>query len=296
MNIKNFLLSYYQNATESFHIQKVDRAYEAKKPHTHAYFQIYYVVKGSLRHFVDKKVSLLCQSDMFIVPPGTMHYVVPEAGTVFYSFSFMPDFLLEARQGGALIPLFLRNLLAGMEILPKVSIEVQDVLYIESLLARMLREFERKDIGFNEIVYAYAVLLVAVLARNYFERTALPERFENDKQFIRYCVEHVNNNFTENMTLEKILKHANMSKSSFCAAFRQLTGQSFHDYLNTRRIKRSTEYIKEGYKITAIYGLCGYTDFSTFHRNFKKIMGVSPKEYRLAIQGSRAEGPRAPKD
>ena len=73
MNIKNFLLSYYQNATESFHIQKLDQAFEAKHPHTHAYFQIYYVSKGCLRHFVDQKVSLLYQSDMFIVPPGAMH-------------------------------------------------------------------------------------------------------------------------------------------------------------------------------------------------------------------------------
>ncbi len=282
MDIKNFLLSYYKNATESFHIQKVEEAYEAKQPHTHEFFQIYYIARGSLKHVVNEQASSLCQSDMFIVPPGTMHYIVPEPDTVFYSFSFMPDFLLNARQSDNLISPFLHNLLTGTEILPKVSIDSGDVFYVELVLEKMLVEFKRKEIGFREIVYSYGVFLITVLARYYYKQNTLPERFDDDKQFILYCVEYINKNFTENITLEEILKHANMSKSSFCTAFRTLTGFSFNGYLNSRRIKRSTEYIKNGYKITAIYGLCGYTDFSTFYRNFKKIMGVSPKEYKNA--------------
>ena len=238
-----------------------------------------------MRHVVGNKESSLCQSDMFIVPPGCMHYIVPEPDTVFYSVSFMPDFLLNARRSDGFITPFLRDLLTNMEILPKVSIDAQDVLYIEQSLERMLREFERKDIGFSEIVYSYAVFLVAVLARNYFEKNTLPERFDNYKQFLLYCVEYVDKNFTESISQEEILKYANMSKSRFCAAFRELTGHSFHDYLNRRRIKRSAEYIKNGYKITAVYALCGYSDFSTFYRNFKKIMGVSPKEYQLLKTG-----------
>ena len=48
-------------------------------------------------------------------------------------------------------------------------------------------------------------------------------------------------------------------------------------------IKAEEYLIKKGYKITAIYGLCGYDDFTTFYRNFKKIIGVSPKEYKNKI-------------
>ena len=98
MDIKNFVLSYYNNAVENFHIQKVEKSYEAKKPHTHEYFQIYYIAKGSLVHFIENTSSKLCQSDMFIIPPGVVHYIYPEPNTVFYSFSFMPDFFHETNQ------------------------------------------------------------------------------------------------------------------------------------------------------------------------------------------------------
>ncbi len=83
MDIKNFVLSYYNNAMENFHIQKVEKTYEAKKPHTHEYFQIYYISKGSLMHFIGNKSSKLYQGDMFIIPPGVVHYISPAPNAVF---------------------------------------------------------------------------------------------------------------------------------------------------------------------------------------------------------------------
>ncbi len=283
MDIKNFVLSYYNNAAENFHIQKVENTYEAKKPHTHEYFQIYYIAKGSLTHFIEDKVSTLRQSDMFIIPPGTVHYISPEPNTVFYSFSFMPAFLCEAKQSGKIVSFFLQDLLAGKDILPKVSIGSEDIFYIESIMERILEEFECKGFGFDEIIHSYAVLLVAVLARNYFEKNTLPEYFESNKQFVLHCIEYIKNNYTDRITLDEISKRSTMSKSSFCAMFHKLTGHSFNSYLNLCRIKKSTEYIKVGYKISAVAGLCGYNDFSTFYRNFKKITGKSPEEYKKSL-------------
>ena len=280
MDIKNFVLSYYSNAAENFHIQKVVHTYEAKKPHTHEYFQIYYIANGCLTHFIENKSSKLYQGDMFIIPPGVMHYISTETNTVFYSFSFMPDFLNQSPPGNTLVSIFLRNLLTDKNILPKVSVDSEDIFHIESVMERMLNEFSSKNFGFIEIIHSYAVLLVTVLARNYFEKNTLPEYFNNGKQFVLHCVKYIENNFTDRITLDEICKRSAMSKNSFCELFCKLTGHSFNSYLNICRIKKATEYIKDGYKITAIYGLCGYNDFSTFYRNFKKIMGVTPMEFK----------------
>lgn len=284
MNVKNFILSYYNNSTDKFHIQKVEETYEAKKPHTHDYFQIYYIARGSLIHFIGDKSSKLHQSDMFIIPPGVVHYIVPEPNTVFYSFSFIPDFLGNVNQNNKLVVIFLRNLLTEKNILPKVSIDSEDIFYIESIMERMLCEFNNKNFGFNEVIHSYTVLLVTVLARNYFEKNTLSEYFDNSKQFVLHCIEYIENNFTEPITLDEIYKHSAMSKNSFCELFYKLTGHSFNTHLNMCRIKKATQFIKDGYKITAIYGLCGYNDFSTFYRNFKKIMGMSPRDFKKNCQ------------
>ncbi len=284
MDIKNFVLSYYKNSTENFHIHKVEKSVEAQKPHTHDYFQIYYIIKGSLLHYVGDKYSLLSHGNMSIVPPKTTHHIVPNPNTEFYSFSFMPDFLGEKNKSNHLSINFLGSLQADISngIHPKVSIEAENIFYTENIMKQLLKEFEKKDIGYEETARAYCTILLTTIARNYFEKeqSRLPHNFESNEQFVLHCINYIENNFTDDLSLEEMAKRSAMSKGNFCALFFKFTGHSFNSYLNQCRIKKAISYINKGYKITSIYGLCGYNDFSTFYRNFKKIMGISPKEYK----------------
>ena len=73
-----------------------------------------------------------------------------------------------------------------------------------------------------------------------------------------------------------------MQRSEFCKLFRNLSGQTFHTMLNALRIQKSVELIKNSRgkpKLKLISEICGYTNFSTFYRNFVKFMGVTPGEY-----------------
>ncbi len=282
MNIKNFVLSYYKNASDGMHIHRLEQVTEAVKPHTHIYFQIYYVFRGNLTHYVGDISSHLSRGDMFIVPPGITHYIAMEADTVFYSFSFMPDIFGMANDNNRLALNFLHALESGdyESIRPKITVPGEEILYVENIMERLLKEFTLKPMGYGEVMRSYAILLITMFARIYIQ--ALPDMapgFENNRQSILHCIQFVNNNFGEKLSLEEIARYSAMSKSSFCKLFLEMTGHPFHQYVNLCRIRQATEYIGKGYQITGIYGLCGYNDFSTFYRNFKKIMGVSPKEY-----------------
>ena len=78
MNVRNFALSFYGNDVEEIHIQRLEKPREAKELHTHAYFQIYYIKRGSLCHFVEGSSSRLFAGDMFIIPPGVVHRIEDE--------------------------------------------------------------------------------------------------------------------------------------------------------------------------------------------------------------------------
>lgn len=287
MNIKNFVLSYYENSTENFHIQKLDKVTEAQKPHTHEYFQICFISKGTLEHYVENESAHLNQGDMFIIPPGVTHHISPSLNTVFYSLSFMEELFEEQYTYSKLTKNFLRFLQTNEieYIKPKITINPDEIFYIESIMAHILKEFSNKPFAHHDTVQAYTHLLVTMLAREYFSKTVhnITDHFEDNKQFILHCVEYIKNNFADKITLNEISKKSAMSKSNFCALFFKITGNTFNDYLNICRIKAATSYIKNGYKITAIYGLCGYNDFSTFNRNFNKFMGMSPREYKKQL-------------
>ncbi len=275
MDIKKFVLTYYKNSSKDFHVQKLCSVNEAQKPHTHDYFQIYYVKKGGLKHFVNSKSSLLTSGDIFIVPPDEIHYVKPEKDTVFYVFSFMPDFLKGANP---LISGIFSEMKKG-DLRPKVTLKSNDIVFVETVIERIYKDFNEKPFGFTHTISAGASILVTLIARYYFEEENASLFFENNKDFVLLCVEYIKNNFSEDITLEKMTKRSMMSKNSFCKIFRNITGYTFKEYLNVCRIKKSAELIKSGEKISTAAELCGYNDFSTFYRNFVKIMGVSPSKY-----------------
>ena len=279
MDVKNFVLTYYKDVADGFHIQRIERPTEAKKLHSHSYFQIYYIEKGSLLHYLDGNESRLVAGDMFIIPPGVKHKISEEADTVFYSFSFE----LQSIDGVGFYMDFLKGLMLEKSIRSKITVPSDDVLKIENIIEEIFREFHNKKIASGEVIRSYAVVLITEFARIYYEtQNIMPKAYTADnKEFILRCTDYMKENFEKEISLDSMIKLSAMSKSNFCSMFFGVTGKTFNHYLNSLRIHKATEYIRSGYKITAIYGLCGYNDFSTFYRNFKRIMGISPKQYAI---------------
>ena len=104
------MLSYYTNSTKNFHIQKLDKVTEAQNPHTHEYFQIYFISKGTILHHLESESAQLNQGDMFIIPPGVMHHISPSKNTIFYSLSFREDLFKNQQTDNRIARNFLRFL------------------------------------------------------------------------------------------------------------------------------------------------------------------------------------------
>ena len=75
MDIKKFVLSYYSNATEFFHIKEITKPKEALSLHSHEYYQIYYLKSGKLIHHLGDGCAELKARDVFIIPPDLPHYI-----------------------------------------------------------------------------------------------------------------------------------------------------------------------------------------------------------------------------
>lgn len=282
MEIVNMPFPEKKYEADMFHINIIGLPCIANVPHTHNYFQIYYVINSRFEHYVEGDCSTIARGDMFIVPPGKMHYVELQPDSRAYCFSFYLDFVEKGTIHSNLALQFLHKLQSEPGIRPKLTMDAEDIFYTETVMAHILKEFTAKRFGYKETILQYTLLLLTIFARSYLEENGerLPTEVENSKQQVLHCIEYIENNFTEDITLSSVCRRSAMSKSSFCALFSQLTGSSFHTYLNMCRIKKATEYIKSGYGVTGIYGLCGYNHYSAFYRNFKKIMGITPQVYK----------------
>ena len=286
MDYKRFVLSYYKNAIQGIHIQRIACTEEAQKPHSHSYFQIYYVLKGSLLHSTAQAEAHLSAGDMFLIPPSAVHCIRSPRDTEIYTFSFMPDIFGEAGDSNRVALGFLRSLPSEHALFAKADVSREDSEQAKALLDKIYLEFSEKKLGFGEAIRAYALLLITILARSH--AGAIPPEAVADETAARieHCAKYMDANFSEEISLSEMAAACAMSKSFFCKSFLAHTGMTFHRYLQGCRIRAALKYMEKGYKITAIYGLCGYSDFSTFYRNFKKITGCSPKAYFSSGEGA----------
>ena len=103
----------------------------------------------------------------------------------------------------------------------------------------------------------------------------------------RYIRENFRN---EDMSLNSVAAHVNISSNHFSAIFKKETGETFIDYLTAVRIEKAKELLTCTSLKTSDVGFeVGYRDPHYFSSIFKKTVGQPPKEYRRARQDEQGK-------
>ncbi|EET59125.1 transcriptional regulator, AraC family [Marvinbryantia formatexigens DSM 14469] len=93
--------------------------------------------------------------------------------------------------------------------------------------------------------------------------------------------EYVEEHYSEELTLQRVADVAGISPGYLSTSFPQVCGKGFVDYLNQVRIEHACAYLKQKYfKTYEIAYKVGFKDEKYFTRVFKKLMGMTPNEYK----------------
>ncbi len=105
-------------------------------------------------------------------------------------------------------------------------------------------------------------------------RHANRSQFSLDEVF-RYIHDHL----AEDLTLELLEKEFFVSRSHLIREFKKRTGQTVHSYILRARLDLCRSYIEQGYSITEVYRKGGFGGYNHFFKAFRKVYGMTPKEY-----------------
>ena len=98
---------------------------------------------------------------------------------------------------------------------------------------------------------------------------------------IKRAKDYIKLNYSRSITLEDVAREINVSPQYLSKLFKDETGENFIDYLTSMRI-RIAKNLLEGDEMS-VKEICfsiGYSDPNYFSRTFKKIVGVTPTEYK----------------
>ena len=96
-------------------------------------------------------------------------------------------------------------------------------------------------------------------------------------------ITHLHENFAERISSHELAAMAGLSISHFERRFRRAFGASPRQYLVRIRVEHAAKILLQSNKtVSKIAQECGFYDHAHFSRSFRKIMQVSPSEYRSA--------------
>ena len=127
-------------------------------------------------------------------------------------------------------------------------------------------------------------MLIAYLIKNHvasFLSDSATQNRKNKLQTINEIVMHISKNYHTHMTTSSLAAKFHLTEQYFCNIFKRATGKTPIDYINDRRVRKSTVLLKTtDQSITDVALSVGFDSSHYFTRVFKKYMGVSPREYR----------------
>ncbi len=115
--------------------------------------------------------------------------------------------------------------------------------------------------------------------------SAAPSRAPNDhdRQRVTEALRRIESSSHETFTLADLARSAGMSPYHFLRTFRAVAGVTPHQFVLMRRLSCAAERLRRtDLPVAAIAFDAGFGDLSTFNRRFRRVMGVSPGEYRRA--------------
>jgi len=96
---------------------------------------------------------------------------------------------------------------------------------------------------------------------------------------------YVRENFSRQISLERVSKIVHMSPFSFSRYFKKNCGSGFIEYLNTVRMNKACHLLRETeYQVHEISEQCGFSSISNFNKHFRKYEGLSPRDYRAQFK------------
>lgn len=143
------------------------------------------------------------------------------------------------------------------------------------------REYNRQDrinLMLDSLEIQIAALLLREFKTNINRYTPLLQDIDS---YIRSALEYIHTYFSLNITLQDICEEIHVSQYHFIRMFVKKVGVTPHRYLLMVRIDKAKELLStKQYSVAETAMLCGYESISVFSTTFKKIVGLSPADYK----------------
>ena len=264
----------FSNRENLLRYDNMSRDFGMSEAHFHNFYEVYFLVSGKCRFSVENHIYDINPNDMLIIPPGQIHMANDYFGMsnriiIHFPRSYIDapfsDHLNVFRQNNYYVP---RN--------PE---------YIARLLDRINSERKKNDPFSPFMMRSHLMLLLGYIVRN---ESLLDTSMSSSLPTIKLTedlMQFVINNCRKDISLQDLADKFGYNANYLSTLFKKNWGVTFKKFLTLQRVKNAEHMLTTtDSSIIEIANTCGFNDSNYFSTIFRRIHGMSPREYRKNSQ------------
>ena len=258
---------------------------ELFEPHAHEFAELVIVTGGKCLHVTGQDSWELTAGDVFVIAGPREHEYRDLVDLRLLNILYQPNQLkmglLDLPSVAGYHALFTlepswrkRQATKG-----RLHLGGKEMAQVIELVDRLEVELKAREPGFGFMATAAFMQIIGLLSRSY-GRSPSPD----SRALLRIgeALSHLERNIHREVNLEELANIAHMSRRSFLRVFQSATGTSPLAWVIEQRINRACNLLRHtDRRVTEIAFDVGFNDSNYFTRQFSKITGISPKNYRL---------------
>ena len=236
--------------------------------HWHDYLEFEIIISGQAKHVYNNTVYEVTSGSAYMMSYYDFHSLAALSDVELYSIHFTRDMLHPE-----LIPFFDFNRFR-CDFDPEETKELVQKLWI-------LRKEAQSRSPFYKIMVQNALSEIVI---QIMRKTSISTEHIAPLP-VHQAIAYINDHFSSNLTLKVLADQLSFSPNYLGQLFREQTGRTFNEYLNTVRLKYACSLLHStGLTVKEIAYRSGYSSVEYFIYSFKNHMTMTPNQYRKTTQ------------
>ena len=265
------------------HVSK-HNCYTPAVPHSHDFFEMFYVLEGRCIHQVGGASAVLRTGDLCLIQPHVTHSIDVSDESVVIDVlmrrSTFRHYFYSILQGdNVLANFFMSSFYSRQGINYLLFHTGQDGDLIQAFLGLCFEFFEQREY-YSVIINSMLTWVFVQLLREHLATCELPEDQVKDAQTAIRIARYLQMNASA-ATLGGLAAELHYSPEYASRQIKQITGQTFIQLLTSVRLENAEQLLRDtALPVADIAAAVGYESSEHFIRTFRKHKGITPSGYR----------------
>jgi len=275
----------YANETKGFGCFYSEKHDANENIHLHECCELLFCISGGRSFFIDDRIYDVEDGDLFVLNQLEAHKITSCEEGKFCRFVMQihPAFLYpDSTSETDLSKCFTAR---SKNISHKIPLSQTEREAVYALIRRL---HDTRQFG-DDILKNNAAVELLVLVNQYFYEKNKGYTYHSDfeNQTVVTALRFINARYAEPISLEIVAKNCYVSVNELCRLFKKHMGTTVNKCIMSRKITEAKKLLLAGESVSQTAEKCGFSDYTSFIRAFKRAVGMAPGQYKRGSESQK---------